>query len=53
VIDFHAIAPELILAATAVLVLVVDLYTDRKVVSSYISIAGALATAAALATLVG
>ena len=52
-IDFHAIAPELILAATAVLVLVVDLYTDRKVVSSYISIAGALATAAALATLVG
>ncbi|HKE98025.1 MAG TPA: NADH-quinone oxidoreductase subunit N [Actinomycetes bacterium] len=52
-IDFHAIAPELIVAGTAVLVLVVDLYTSRKVVANYLSLAGAAAAAVALATLVG
>jgi NADH:ubiquinone oxidoreductase subunit 2 (subunit N) len=28
-IDFHAILPELVLAATALLVLVVDLFVER------------------------
>jgi NADH-quinone oxidoreductase subunit N len=53
VIDFHAIAPELIVAGTAVLVLVVDLYVGRKVVANYLSLTGAAAAAVALATLVG
>jgi NADH-quinone oxidoreductase subunit N len=53
VIDFHAIAPELIVAGTAVLVLVVDLYVERKVVAFYLSLLGAAAAAVALATLVG
>ena len=50
-IDFHAIAPELILAGTALLVLVADLWVRRKVVANYLSLAGTLAAAAALATL--
>ena len=52
-IDFHAIAPELILAGTALVVLVADLYATRKVIANYLSLAGAAATAVALATLVG
>src|SRR5215211_6379527 len=53
-IDFHAILPELVLAGTALLVLVVDLFVERaKVVASWLSIAGTLAAGIALATLVG
>jgi NADH-quinone oxidoreductase subunit N len=51
VIDFHAIAPELILAGTAVLVLVADLYLGRKVVANWLAIAGTVAAAVALVTL--
>lgn len=50
-IDFHAIAPELILAGTAVLVLVVDLYAGRKVVANWLAITGTVAAVIALATL--
>jgi hypothetical protein len=36
-IDFHAILPELVLAGTALLVLVVDLFVERaKVVASWL-----------------
>ena len=53
-IDFHAILPELVLAGTALLVLVVDLFVERaKVVASWLSIAGTLVAGVALATLVG
>ena len=53
-IDFHAIAPELVLAGTALLVLVVDLFVERaKVVASWLSIAGTVAAGVALASLVG
>jgi NADH-quinone oxidoreductase subunit N len=53
-IDFHAIAPELVLAGTALLVLVVDLFVERaKVVASWLSIAGTVAAGIALASLVG
>ena len=53
-IDFHAILPELVLAGTALLVLVVDLFVERaKVVASWLSIAGTLAAGVALASLVG
>jgi NADH-quinone oxidoreductase subunit N len=51
VIDFHAIAPELILAGTAVLVLVADLYLGRKIVANWLAIAGTAAAAVALVTL--
>jgi NADH-quinone oxidoreductase subunit N len=51
-IDFHAILPELVLAGTAVLVLVVDLFLERaKVVANYLAIAGTLVAAGALASL--
>ena len=51
-IDFHAILPELVLASTALLVLVVDLFVERaKVVANYLAIAGTLAAAGALASL--
>jgi NADH-quinone oxidoreductase subunit N len=53
-IDFHAILPELVLASTAVLVLVVDLFVERaKVVASWLSIAGTVVAGIALASLVG
>jgi NADH-quinone oxidoreductase subunit N len=53
-IDFHAILPELVLAGTALLVLVVDLFVERaKVVASWLSIAGTLVAGVALASLVG
>ena len=54
-IDFHAILPEMLLAGTAILVLVVDLFLDerRKVVDNYLALAGTVAAAIALATLVG
>jgi NADH-quinone oxidoreductase subunit N len=53
-IDFHAVAPELVLAGTALLVLVVDLFVERnKVVASYLSIAGTVVAGVALASLVG
>jgi NADH-quinone oxidoreductase subunit N len=54
-IDFHAILPELLLAGTAILVLVVDLFLDQraKVANNYLALAGTVAAAIALATLVG
>ena len=53
-IDFHAILPELVLAGTALLVLVVDLFVERaKVVASWLSIAGTVVAGLALASLVG
>jgi NADH:ubiquinone oxidoreductase subunit 2 (subunit N) len=53
-IDFHAIAPELVLAGTALLVLVVDLFVERaKVVASWLSIAGTLAAGIAVYILFG
>ncbi len=53
-IDFHAILPELVLAGTALLVLLVDLFVERaKVVANYLSLAGTVAAGVALATLVG
>jgi NADH-quinone oxidoreductase subunit N len=53
-IDFHAILPELVLAGTALLVLLVDLFVERaKVVASYLALAGTVAAGVALATLVG
>jgi NADH:ubiquinone oxidoreductase subunit 2 (subunit N) len=53
-IDFHAILPELVLAGTALLVLVVDLFVERaKVVASWLSIAGTVVAGVALASLVG
>jgi NADH-quinone oxidoreductase subunit N len=52
-IDFHAILPELVLAGTALLVLVVDLFVERaKVVANYLALAGTVAAGVALATLV-
>jgi NADH-quinone oxidoreductase subunit N len=51
-IDFHAILPELVLAGTALLVLVVDLFVERaKVVANYLSLAGTVAAGVALASL--
>jgi NADH-quinone oxidoreductase subunit N len=53
-IDFHAILPELVLAGTALLVLLVDLFVERgKVVANWMALAGTVAAAVALATLVG
>jgi NADH-quinone oxidoreductase subunit N len=54
-IDFHAILPELLLAGTAILVLVVDLFLDEraKVVNNYLALAGTIGAGIALATLVG
>ena len=51
-IDFHAILPELVLAGTALLVLVVDLFVERaKVVANYLALAGTIAAGVALASL--
>jgi NADH-quinone oxidoreductase subunit N len=53
-IDFHAILPELVLAGTALLVLLVDLFVERaKVVANWLALAGTVAAGVALATLVG
>src|SRR6266511_3759112 len=54
-IDFHAILPEMLLAGTAILVLVVDLFLDdrAKLVNNYLALAGTVAAGIALATLVG
>jgi NADH-quinone oxidoreductase subunit N len=54
-IDFHAILPEMLLAGTAILVLVVDLFLDdrAKVANNYLALAGTVAAGIALATLVG
>ena len=54
-IDFHAILPEMLLAGTAILVLVVDLFLEdkAKVVDNYLALAGTVAAGVALASLVG
>ena len=54
-IDYHAIAPELVLAATAFLVLLVDLFLprERKWLSMPIAFAGAMGSLAATLTLIG
>jgi NADH-quinone oxidoreductase subunit N len=53
-IDFHAILPEMVLAGTALAVLVVDLFVERsKVVANYLALAGTLAASGALISLVG
>ncbi len=54
-VDWHALAPELVLTATACIVLVVDLFMPReaKWVAMPLSAAGILATAAAVVSLVG
>ncbi|HWC13085.1 MAG TPA: NADH-quinone oxidoreductase subunit N [Actinomycetota bacterium] len=54
-IDLHALAPELVLTATACLVLVVDLFMPReaKWVAMPLSAAGLLGTLAAVMSLVG
>jgi len=54
-IDYHAIAPELVLAGTALVVLVVDLFlrAERKWLAMPVSLAGVIASLAALVTLAG
>ena len=54
-VDWHAIAPELVLTATACLVLVVDLFMpeDAKWVAMPLSAAGLFGTAAAIVSLLG
>ena len=54
-VDWHAIAPELVLTATACLVLVVDLFMpeDAKWVAMPLSAAGLFGTAAAVVSLLG
>jgi NADH-quinone oxidoreductase subunit N len=54
-IDWHAIAPELVLTATACLVLVADLFIpdDAKWLAMPLSAAGILATLAAVVSLAG
>ncbi len=55
VIDYHAILPELILAATILLVLVVDVFlpAKRKSWSMFIGLIGAAAALVATLTLIG
>ena len=55
VIDYHAIAPELVLSATILLVLVVDVFlpAKRKWLAMPLSLLGVLATLGALLTLLG
>src|SRR5687768_3605841 len=52
-IDYHAIAPELILVSTALIVLIVDLFlpAERKWLAMPLSFAGVLASLAAVITL--
>ena len=54
-VDWHALAPELALTATACLVLIVDLFMPREVkwVAMPLSAAGVLGTAAAVVSLIG
>jgi NADH-quinone oxidoreductase subunit N len=54
-VDWHAIAPELVLAATACIVLVADLFLpeDTKWVAMPLSAAGIFATLAAIVSLIG
>jgi NADH-quinone oxidoreductase subunit N len=54
-VDWHAIAPELVLAATACIVLVADLFLpeDTKWVAMPLSAAGLFATLAAIVSLIG
>lgn len=54
-VDWHALAPELVLAAAACLVLVVDLFLpdDAKWVAMPLSAAGLFGTAAAVVSLIG
>ena len=54
-IDYHAIAPEIVLAATIFVVLVVDLFLrrERKWVSMPVAFVGTLATLLVTLTLVG
>ena len=54
-VDWHALAPELVLTVTACLVLVVDLFMPReaKWVAMPLSAAGLLGTLAAVASLIG
>ena len=54
-VDWHALAPELALTATACLVLVVDLFMPREVkwVAMPLSAAGILGTGAAIVSLIG
>ena len=54
-VDWHAIAPELVLTATACIVLVVDLFMpeDAKWVAMPLSAAGLFGTAAAVVSLLG
>jgi len=54
-IDYHAIAPELILSGTIVLVLVVDAFvkTKHSWVTMPVALAGVVATLVATLTLVG
>ncbi len=55
VIDYHAIAPELVLSATILLVLVVDVFLPdkRKWLAMPLSLMGVLGTLGALLTLLG
>jgi NADH-quinone oxidoreductase subunit N len=54
-IDYHAIAPVLILSATILIVLVTDLFLSprRKAASMWLSLVGVLATLGAVLSLVG
>ena len=54
-VDWHALAPELVLAAAACLVLMVDLFLpdDAKWVAMPLSAAGLFGTAAAVVSLIG
>lgn len=54
-VDLHAIAPELVLAATAFIVLIVDLFLPKegKWLAMPLSAAGIVATLAAIVSLVG
>ena len=55
IIDYHAIAPVLILSATILIVLVTDLFLSprRKAASMWVSLVGVLATLGAVLSLVG
>jgi hypothetical protein len=54
-VDLHAIAPELVLASTAFLVLVADLFLPReaKWLAMPLSAAGIFGTLAAIVSLIG
>ncbi|MGH2573456.1 MAG: NADH-quinone oxidoreductase subunit N [Actinomycetota bacterium] len=55
VIDYHAIAPEIVLATTALAVLVLDLFLrqDRKWLAMPVALAGTAGSLAATLTLIG